>query len=63
MDACSQKLDEIAGRVRDGSDYHKLPRFYNELDPRDAIGDRAERNHDLEIEAKQHQWLNAKGIK
>jgi creatinine amidohydrolase/Fe(II)-dependent formamide hydrolase-like protein len=62
MEACSQKLDAVALRVLDGLDYRELPRFYDKLDPRDAIGDKAERNHDREIERKQQQWLKAKGI-
>jgi creatinine amidohydrolase len=62
MSGCSQRLDEVALRILDGQDYRKLPRFYDKLDPRDAIGDKAERNHDREIEAKQRQWLKAKEL-
>jgi creatinine amidohydrolase len=62
MEACSQTVNAVAGRVLDGLDYHMLPRFYETLDPRDALGDKAERKHDREIEAKQLQWLRAKGV-
>lgn len=62
MNACAQKLDEVARRVLDGFDYRQLPRFYDKLDPRDAVGDKAERNHDRDVEAKQQQWLRAKGL-
>jgi hypothetical protein len=43
-------------------DFQQLPRFYDKLDPRDAIGDQAERYHDREIEATQQQRLKAKGL-
>jgi creatinine amidohydrolase/Fe(II)-dependent formamide hydrolase-like protein len=62
MQACSRTLEAIALRVLGGYDYRMLPRFYNKLDPRDAIGDQAERNHNREIQAKQQQWLKAKGF-
>jgi len=62
MQACSRTLDAIALRVLGGIDYRTLPRFYDKLDPRDAIGDQAERNHDREVEAKQRQWLKMKGF-
>lgn len=61
MDHCSRTLAAVTLRVLDGFDYRKLPRYYDELDPRDAIGDQAERSHDREIEAEQQQWLKAKG--
>jgi creatinine amidohydrolase/Fe(II)-dependent formamide hydrolase-like protein len=62
MKKCSQALATVALRVLDGFDYRKLPRFFDTLDPRDAIGDKAERRHDGEIEAKQKQWLKSKGL-
>ncbi len=49
----------------DGPEWNRLPpaaRFYDKLDPRDAIGDKAERNHDRDVEAKQQQWLRAQGL-
>jgi creatinine amidohydrolase/Fe(II)-dependent formamide hydrolase-like protein len=60
--SCSQALGGVALRVLDGIDYRSLERYYDDLDPRDAIGDRAERDHDREIEAKQQRWLKDKGL-
>ena len=62
LGACSVKLNDVTLRILGGLDYRTLPRFYVTLDPRDAIGDRAERDHDREIEAKQRQWLASKGL-
>lgn len=62
MGKCSQVLAAVALRVLDGFDYRKLPRFYDTLDPRDAIGDQAERRHDNETATKEEQWLKSKGL-
>jgi creatinine amidohydrolase len=62
MEACSRSLTAVALRVLDGYDYQRLPRFYDKLDPRDAMGDLAERKHDREIELIQRQWLTSKGL-
>jgi len=62
MGNCSRALAAVAVRVLDGTDYRKFARFYAKLDPRDAIGDQAERRHDKEIEAIQQRWLKSKGL-
>jgi creatinine amidohydrolase len=62
MEACSRTVNAVALRVLDGLDYHSLARFYDTLDPRDALGDKAERKHDREIGAKQLQWLRSKSL-
>ncbi len=54
---CSQKLNEVTERILDGADPQSLPRFYDQLDPRDALGDKTERAHDRTIESKQRNWL------
>jgi creatinine amidohydrolase/Fe(II)-dependent formamide hydrolase-like protein len=63
MAACSKKVNEVALRVLNGEDYRKLSRFFDKLDPRDAIGDEAERKHDHELATTQEQWLRSKGLK
>jgi creatinine amidohydrolase/Fe(II)-dependent formamide hydrolase-like protein len=62
MANCSRALAAVALHVLGGYDYRKLPRYYDKMDPRDAIGVQAERQHDREIEAKQRQWLKSKGL-
>jgi creatinine amidohydrolase len=62
LQSCSQKLDEVTLRVLDGLDSRTLPLSYQKLEPCDAAIDGAEKNHDREIEAKQKEWLKAKGL-
>jgi len=62
LEVCSQKLNSVALRILDGVDYRRLPRFYDQLDPRDAIGDKAERDHDRGIAARQRLWMQQHGI-
>jgi creatinine amidohydrolase/Fe(II)-dependent formamide hydrolase-like protein len=62
INSCSQALEAVTLRVLDGVDYRSLERYYDELDPRDAIGDRLERAHDREIAEKQQRWLKAKEL-
>lgn len=58
MTSCADKLTHISQLVLDGLDTSTLERFYDRLDPRDAIGDKTEKAHDREIVAKQANWLS-----
>jgi creatinine amidohydrolase/Fe(II)-dependent formamide hydrolase-like protein len=62
MTSCATKLAQVSQQILDGLDPSKLARFYDQLDPRDAIGDKTERAHDRAIAEKQHAWLNKHNI-
>jgi creatinine amidohydrolase/Fe(II)-dependent formamide hydrolase-like protein len=53
-------LKQFALQILDGADYHKIPRFADETDPRDAIGQQEELKHDLELEKKELDWLRSR---
>jgi creatinine amidohydrolase/Fe(II)-dependent formamide hydrolase-like protein len=57
MTSCAARLAKVSNQILDGLDPATLARFYDQLDPRDAIGDKAERAHDRELAAKQSAWL------
>lgn len=58
MTSCAAKLAKVSQQILDGLDPSTLARFFDQLDPRDAIGDKAERAHDRELAAKQAAWLS-----
>jgi hypothetical protein len=57
MTSCAAKLAQVSQQILDGLDPYKLARFYDQLDPRDAIGDKTERVHDRAVAEKQAAWL------
>jgi len=52
-------LNGLALKILDGLDYRKIPRFADALDPRDAIGEAAELDHDRVQEEKELDWLKS----
>jgi hypothetical protein len=58
MTSCAARLASVSMQILEGLDPSTLPRFFDHLDPRDAIGDKAERAHDRELAAKQAAWLD-----
>ena len=54
----SQKLNEVALQILDGFDYHKIPRFADEMDPLNVAGEQAELDHEQIIEQRELDWLN-----
>ncbi len=53
-------LKQFALQILDGADYHKIPRFADDMDPRDAIGQQEELKHDAELEKKELDWLRSR---
>jgi creatinine amidohydrolase/Fe(II)-dependent formamide hydrolase-like protein len=53
-------MNRFALQILDGADYHKIPRFSDEVDPQDAIGQADELKHDQEVEKKEMDWLKSK---
>ncbi|WP_162601582.1 creatininase family protein [Occallatibacter savannae] len=58
MTSCAAKMAQVSQQIIGGLDPATLPRFYDQLDPRDAIGDKTERAHDRELAQKQVEWLS-----
>lgn len=57
MTSCAATLAHVSQQILDGLDPATLPRFYDQLEPRDAIGDKTERAHDRDLAARQAAWL------
>ena len=57
----SRRLTHMALQILDGLDWHKIPRFADDLDPRDAIGQAEELEHAQKLEKKELDWLKSKG--
>ncbi|MBS1804419.1 MAG: creatininase family protein [Acidobacteria bacterium] len=57
MTSCAAKLAQVSQQILNGQDPAKLARFFDQLDPRDAIGDKAERAHDRDLATQQAAWL------
>jgi creatinine amidohydrolase/Fe(II)-dependent formamide hydrolase-like protein len=57
----TRRLNQMAIQILDGFDYRKLPRFADEVDPRDAIGQAEELEHAQKLEKKELDWLESKG--
>jgi creatinine amidohydrolase len=57
----SRRLNQMALQILDGIDYHKISRFADDMDPRDAIGQAEDLDHARKLETKELDWLKSKG--
>ena len=53
----SPKLKEMALQILDGFDYRKIPRFADEMDPVDVVGERAELEYEQVLEKRELDWV------
>jgi creatinine amidohydrolase len=53
----SQKLIEVALQILDGLDSRSIPRFADEMDPLNVVGEQAELDHEEQIEKRELDWL------
>jgi len=53
----SRKLCEIALEILDGADAKKIPRYADQVDPLDEIGESAELDHEEAVAKRQTDWL------
>lgn len=58
----SKKLNEMALQILDGLDYRTIPRYADEMDPLNVIGEKAELEHEQLLEKRESDWLKAKKI-
>ena len=58
----SQKLNEIALRILDGLDYRKIPRYADEMDPLNVVGEQAELDHEQMMEKRESDWLKTHNL-
>jgi creatinine amidohydrolase/Fe(II)-dependent formamide hydrolase-like protein len=60
--ALTGKINETAVQLLDGLNWRKIPRFADDVDPRDAQGEAAAAANDRNIEKKQLDWMKAHNI-
>lgn len=58
----SQNVNSTALQILDGLDYRKIPRYADEMDPLDVVGENAELQHELAVEKRELDWLKTNKI-
>jgi creatinine amidohydrolase len=58
----SQKLKEMALQILDGLEYRKIPRYADEMDPLDVVGEKAELEYEQTLEKREMDWLKTNKI-
>ena len=58
----SENLNATALQILDGLDFRKVPRFVDEMDPLNVLGETAELKHEKVIEQRELDWLKRNKI-
>ena len=58
----SQKVNAVALQILDGLDSRKIPRYADEMDPLNVIGENAELQHAQAMEKRELDWLKTNKI-
>ncbi len=58
----SQNLNAMALQILDGLDSRKIPRYADEMDPLDVVGENAELQHEQVVERRELDWLKTNKI-
>jgi hypothetical protein len=58
----SENLNATALQILDGLDFRKVPRFADEMDPLNVLGETAELKHEKVIEQRELDWLKKNKI-
>jgi creatinine amidohydrolase len=58
----SENLNTMALQILDGLDFRKVPRFADEMDPLNVLGETAELKHEKVIEQRELDWLKRNKI-
>jgi hypothetical protein len=52
-------VNEVALQILDGLDYRTIPRYADQMDPLDVVGEQAELGYEQAQEKRQSDWLKA----
>ena len=58
----SQNVNAIALQILDGLDSRKIPRYADEMDPLNVVGENAELQHEQAVEKRELDWLKTNKI-
>ena len=56
----SQNVNAMALQILDDLDPRKIPRYADEMDPLDVVGENAELQHEQAVEKRELDWLRTK---
>ena len=58
----SQSINAMALQILDGLDSRKIPRYADEMDPLNVVGENAELQHEQAVEKRESDWLKTNKI-
>ena len=58
----SQNVNAIALQILDGLDSRKIPRYADDMDPLNVVGENAELQHEQAVEKRELDWLKTNRI-
>ncbi len=58
----SHNVNAMALQILDGLDYRKIPRYADEMDPLDVVGENAELQYEQAVEKRELDWLKTRKI-
>ena len=58
----SQSVNAMALQILDGLDSRKIPRYADEMDPLNVVGENAELQHEQAVEKRESDWLKTNKI-
>jgi creatinine amidohydrolase/Fe(II)-dependent formamide hydrolase-like protein len=58
----SQNVNAMTLQILDGLDFGKIPRYADEMDPLDVVGENAELQHEQAVEKRELDWLKTNKI-
>ena len=58
----SEKLIEVALQILDGLDYRAIPRYADEMDPLNVVGEQSQLDYERAVEKRQSDWLKSRKL-
>ena len=58
----SQNVNAMALQILDDLDPRKIPRYEDEMDPLNVVGENAELQHEQAVEKRESDWLKTNKI-
>jgi hypothetical protein len=58
----SEKLIEVALQILDGLDSRAIPRYADEMDPLNVIGEQSQLEYEKGVEKRQLDWLKSRKL-
>jgi hypothetical protein len=59
----SERLIDVALQILDGLDARAIPRYADEMDPLNVIGEQAQLDYETAVEKRQSDWLKSRKLR